>query len=553
MSTTEPQTMPAMLRDVASRHPHLDAVVDGDRRLTFAQLLDAVIGTARSMVAHGVQPGDRVCVWAPNQIEWILASMGAQQIGAALVPINTRYRGVEAHDILNRSGASALFVANGFLDNDYIALLDKVASKPVDGGAADGTGPAGSDGSAGERAVWPGLPALHTVVDLRATGDTSGPAISWPAFLARGAEVSEETVRELSEAVTGETLCDIIYTSGTTGRPKGAMMAHRQTIDSARAWSGLAELVAGDRYAIVNPFFHGFGYKTGLVASLLRATTIYPLETFNAETLLRLIQDEQIAILPGPPTIFYSLLESPRLNDFDIRSLRWSASGAANVPVALLERMRIQMGLPFVATAYGLTEFPVVTMARVGEDQIHVFETVGRPLDGVEVKIVDPLGAESPIGENGEVLVRGDNVMLGYYEDPEATRRAIDEEGWLHTGDVGTVDEHGCLRITDRIKDMFTVGGFNVYPAEVEGALTAHPGVSEASVIGVPDGRLGQVGYAFVVPRHDAELTEEMVLAHCREVLANFKVPRHVMVMQNLPKNASGKVVKDDLRSLSGT
>ena len=528
-----PRTMPALLDEGARRFGHLPAIVDGERRLTYAELAGAARTAARAYAARGVAHGDRVAIWAPNRVEYAVALLGAQVMGAAVVPLNTRYRGHEARVVLERSRASALVVANGFLGTDFVEMLA--------GAAADTDAPA-SDG----RPV-PGLPDLHTVIDI-GEGPHRPDTLGWADFLATAEAVSEADLDALVAAVTPDTVCDILFTSGTTGVPKGVMSAHRQTIGVAAVWARGASLREDDRYAVVNPFFHSFGYKAGLIAAFTAGTSIYPVQTFDPEGLMGLVERERITVLPGAPTIFTTLINHPRRADFDLSSLRFSIAGAASVPERLFAEMQEVLGIDAVAQAYGLTECVVATQSRPNEDPLHVAQTTGPGVPGIEVRVVDAEGTDQPIGVDGEIWLRGDNVMLGYFEDPEATADAIDPEGWLHTGDVGRLDEHGCLKITDRIKDMFIVGGFNVYPAEVENVLSAHPGVLEAAVVGVPDERMGSVGRAYVVTRPDAGVDAAELTTWCRERLANFKVPREIVAVGEFPRNAAGKILKRDLR-----
>jgi acyl-CoA synthetase (AMP-forming)/AMP-acid ligase II len=527
---TTPRTIPALLEQAASRHADRPAFVDGGTTLTYAQLADEVVRVSRGLRAIGVQPGDRVAVWAPNRTEFALCLLGAESLGAALVPLNTRYRGHEARVVLERSRASVLVVADGFLDTHYTRMLRESA-------------PEGADDSS----PVAGLPRLHTVVDL-GEGAEAG-TLPWPDLLAHGEQVPASEVADLAARVTPDTVCDILFTSGTTGVPKGVMSSHRQTLGVAAVWASGAGLTDRDRYAVINPFFHSFGYKAGIIAAMTAGTAIHPVAIYSPESLMELVQRERITVLPGAPTLFLTLINHPRLADFDLSSLRFAIAGAATVPETLFEQMLDVLGFDTVAQAYGLTECVVATQSRPGEDPRHVAETTGPGVPGIEVRVVDEQGEDVAVGADGEVWLRGDHVMLGYFEDPEATAEAIDPDAWLHTGDVGRLDEHGCLKITDRIKDMFTVGGFNVYPAEVENVLGAHPDVVEAAVVGVPDQRMGTVGRAYLILRDGAAPGEAALTAYCRERLANFKVPRDFVGLSELPRNASGKVRKLDLRN----
>ncbi len=354
--------------------------------------------------------------------------------------------------------------------------------------------------------------------------------------------MTDAEVEARADAVSPDDVADILFTSGTTGRSRGAMSAHRQTVGVAEVWGELGGVNAEDRYLVVNPFFHSFGYKVGIVTGLLTGATIYPLATFDVDETMALVERERITVLPGAPTIYQSLLTAPGRGTHDLSSLRLAVTGAAVVPVVLIERMREEppegLGIDHVVTAFGMTECVVATMCREDDPAELVATTCGRAVPGIETRI----------GERGELLLRGDHVMLGYLDDPAGTAEAIDADGWLHTGDVGTLDEHGNLTITDRLKDMYICGGFNVYPAEVEQVLARLEGVADVAVVGVPDERMGEVGKAYVVA-DDPALTADDVLAFARERLANFKVPRHVELVASLPRNLSGKVLKTELRS----
>ncbi|MGH3435886.1 MAG: AMP-binding protein [Sciscionella sp.] len=531
-----PHTMPALLDEAARRFGALPAVLDATTRLTWAELREQVRTVSRALTAVGIRPGDRVAVWAPNRVEFILAMLGTECLGAALVPLNTRYRGEEARVVLSKSGASALLLCNGFLGNDYLGMLREAGARSV----AEGTAPTGRGH------VVPGLLGLHTVIDL-AAGAADG-ALPWSAFLDRADEVPTETVAETERAVTPGTVVDILYTSGTTGVPKGVMSTHAQTIGVAEVWAKGASLGPEDNYAIVNPFFHSFGYKAGVVAAITAGTTIYPLVTFDPVALMELVEHARITVLPGAPTIFTMLINHPRRTEFDLSSLRFAIAGAATVPETLFSDMLEVLGFEQVAQAYGLTECVVATQSRPNEDPVHVAHTTGPAVPGLQIRVVDEHGQDVQVGTDGEIWLRGEFVMLGYFDDPAATAAAIDEDQWLHTEDVGRLDEHGCLKITGRIKDMFTVGGFNVYPAEVENVLSGYPDVVEAAVIGVDDERMGSAGRAFLTLHAGAALDEEALRSYCRDRLANFKVPRGFVVLHEFPRNASGKILKKDLR-----
>ncbi len=525
-------TIPALVEDRASLGTH-PAIIDGETTVTYAQLHHRVDEVARAFLADGVTRGDRVAVWAQNRVEFILALLGAQTIGAIVVPLNTRFTGHEVSDLLERSGASVLVVADGFLGKSFTtSLKTATADKPSVGG-----GPI------------PALAELRTIVHLDEPSELPGEP-GWAKYLAAGAAISADHLATSKAAVTPDDVADILYTSGTTGQPKGVMSAHRQTIGVAYAWAVGAELTEDDRYAAVNPYFHGFGYKAGIVTTLVAGATMYPVATLDTTALLQLIESSRITVLPGVPTVFTSLLDHPKLADYDTSSLRFATAGATTAPESLFHDMKHVLGFQRVAQAYGLSECVVATMSRLSDTLEHTKQTTGPSVPGIEIRVVDDAGHDVPVGGDGEVLVRGADVMLGYYHDEAATRAALDDAGWLHTGDVGQLDEHGCLKITDRLKDMFIVGGFNVYPAEIENVLRKHPAVNESAVIGIDDARLGSVGRAYVALRHDADpLTDAVELDRfCRERLANFKVPREFILVEDFPRTGAGKILKLALR-----
>jgi acyl-CoA synthetase (AMP-forming)/AMP-acid ligase II len=509
-----------MVRDGADRFTDTEAVVDGDRRVRYSELVTMVTDAARALIAAEVGPGDRVAMWAPNSLEWIVAALGITSAGAVLVPVNTRFRGNEAGYVLGRSRARVLFTVRGFLDTDYPALLTD----------------AGVD-----------LPALERIVLLG--GDADDATATWSDFLQRGAPVAPAEVDQRVDVLGPDDPSDVVFTSGTTGNPKGVVMTHGQTLRAYLDWCDFADLRQGDRYLIANPFFHIFGYKAGVLASLMRGATIYPVAVFDAGAVLELTERERITVLPGAPTIYHSLLEHPDHATRDISSLRVAITGAADIPVELIRRVHEELPFERIRTGYGLTEAGTVTGSKTDDDFEHIATTVGVPWPGFEVRTVDQSGADVPVGEPGEVLVRGDTVMRGYFEDPEATAAAIDADGWLHTGDLGALDADGYLRIVGRIKDMFIVGGFNAYPAEIENLLLAHPDISQVAVIGVPDERLGEVAHAFVVLAPGAVSDAANIIEWARGRMANFKVPRRIDFLDELPINATGKVVKDELRA----
>jgi acyl-CoA synthetase (AMP-forming)/AMP-acid ligase II len=512
-------TAPRAFAATAERHANRVAVItESGAQWTYTQLAAKRLEAARALIALGVRPGDRVAIWAQNCEEWIVAGLAIHAVGAAIVPLNTRMKGEEAGYILGRSGARLLFCAGSFLNQHYPTLLG--SHRPA---------------------------TLEQVVVLR---DAQAGDFGWAQFLERGVAVSPEDVLARAEAVKPTDTMDIMFTSGTTGLPKGVITSHGQNLRAIAEWSRHMGLAPDDRYLVANPFFHAFGYKVGWFGGLLAGLAVMPHAVFDAGAILKRIAAERVSVLPGPPTLFISLLGDPARATSDLSSLRATITGAATIAPSLIERIRAELGFKVVLTGYGLTETcGIVALAQATDDAETIATTCGRAIPDVELRCVNDRGQPCPPGEPGEVVVRGYNVMQGYLDDAAATREAIDAQGWLHTGDVGVLDPRGYLKITDRLKDMYIAGGFNCYPAEIERMMAAHPAIAQVAVVGVPDERLGEVGKAFVVPRPGQSVDGPALIAWCRDKMANYKVPRYVETVAALPMNPSGKVLKYQLRA----
>lgn len=520
MSQSElPLTLPALIGWAAAVYGRNTAIKEGDTQLSYAELAGLRDCAAGAFIAAGINRGDRVAIWAPNMTEWIEAAIGLQSVGAVLVPLNNRLQGGEAADILRRSGARMLLT---YTQLEKGAPLDMLASED--------------------------LPELSGRVLLR--GDDAR-ALNWQAFLAAGEGVAEEVRTARAAEVKPDDIADMLFTSGTTGKPKGVLCSHQQNIRVFKTWGDTVGLRADDNYLIINPFFHTFGYKAGWLASIIFGSTTLPVMVFEKEAAMAQIERDRVTMLPGAPSLYEMLLADPARANYDLSSLRLGVTGAAAVPVKLVEDMRSVLGFETVVTAYGLTESTgVVSICRPDDDAETIATTSGRAIDGVEVRCVNPeSGAEVSRGSEGEIWVRGYNVMQGYFDMPEATADAITREGWLRTGDIGVMDEKGYLRITDRLKDMYIMNGENVYPAEVEKILYGLDGVAQVAVIGVPRQPQGEVGMAFVVQKPGAKLSKDAVVEHCGQHLARYKTPFYVQFVASLPLNASGKVVKPDLKA----
>jgi acyl-CoA synthetase (AMP-forming)/AMP-acid ligase II len=519
------ETIPGAVAASIAAWPDAEAVVEAQGRVRYRELGELVLGSTRAMLAAHVAAGDRVAIWAPNGLPWIVAALAAQSAGAAIVPINTRFKGEEAATLLSASKAATLVTTVGFLGTDTVGML----------------------------AAAPPPPHLRRIVLLegseREKEAPKGVTVeAWDAFAARADRVPAAEASRRQRSVRPTDTSDILFTSGTTGRPKGVIMTHGQTVRQFREWCEFAGLCAGDRYLIVNPFFHMFGYKAGWLASLLQGATMVPVPVFDVPQVLSLVERERITFLPGPPTLYRSILDHPERGSFDLHTLRVAVTGAADIPVTLIQEMRAELPFRSILVGYGLTEAGTCTGSRPDDDAETIATTAGRAMEGLDVIVADETGQEIPRGATGELLVRGYSVMQGYLDDPKATAAAIDAQGYLHTGDLATMDERGTVRIVGRLKDMLIVGGFNVYPAEVENVLLRHDAIGQVAVVGLPDARLGEVPVAYAVPAPGRSIDPAAVIGWARERLANYKAPRHVVAVSELPTNATGKVVKEALR-----
>jgi len=515
-----PASSVAALRRAAALWPLRPSVIDQGQQLGFLELSERVEALAQALRREGLGPGMVVGLCGPNSWQWMLQALAVQSIGCVLLPLSTRLREAELRDILERSRACAVMSVDRFLDFDYAGLFKSLQStSPFRLWVWD----------------WPGE-TLSSFDSMLALTDRL--------------PVSASPSEGQESDPFGPMTADLMFTSGTTGRPKGVLSSHSQNLRAFAAWTSVVGLTEGDRYLIVNPFFHAFGYKAGWLSALIRGACIYPMAVFDARTALATIEDQAITFLPGPPTLFHALLDHPERTRFKLKSLRVAVTGAATIPPSLIARMREELSFQTVTTAYGLTECSgVATVCDPSAPDMLISTTSGRALPGVEVECHRADGSRCDPDEIGEIVIRGFNVMQGYFEDPAATREAIDSAGWLHTGDLGSLDANGYLKITDRLKDMYISGGFNCYPAEIERLMHGHPSVSQAAVIGAPDPRWGEVGVAFVVLKQGESLEAADFQDWCRSVMSNYKVPRRVVFAQSLPLNAAGKVQKAELRA----
>jgi HIP---CoA ligase len=507
-------TIPGVVERAATAYAGHPALVGQAATVTFDELLELVRAAAGALISAGVGAGDRVAIWGPNTPEWAVASLAVLFAGGSVVPVNTRYTAVEAAALVGRARCRVVL----------------------------------AEGELGGRSLSGEAAAMGGVVTVVSLGAQATPGLTpWATFGGTGSS-SAELDRRLAALTPGD-VSHVQYTSGTTGAPKGAMLCHGAMVETTARWADVVGLTVGDCYPVVSPFSHIGGHKTGLLACLVAGASTVPVARFDVESFERTVAAHDVTVVQGPPTVFHALIERAREGSDALGTLRVGVTGAAVIPPTLVRDMLHVLGLQLVVTAYGLTETTgVCTMTRPGDPIDVVAETSGRPIDGVDVRIVDASGEVVPLGSRGEIAVRGIGVMRGYLDDSDATDATM-HDGWLATGDVGWIGDDGNLRIVDRLKDMVVVGGFNVYPAEVEQALLEHDAVSQVAVIGLPDARMGEVPGAFIVPVQGAEIDVDSLVGFLGERLAKFKVPRTIWLVDALPMNAAGKVAKAELRS----
>jgi fatty-acyl-CoA synthase len=532
-------TVGGLLDLVAERRPDDDALVYAGRdlRYSYSEFREAVEECARALMALGLEKGDKVAVWGQNVPEWVTLQFATGKMGAVLVTVNPAYRASELRYVLDQSDSVALFLTEGVKGADFLEILRQAVPELAEG--------AGGEVSSSQ------LPYLRHVVLMSAQEVPDGlPVSSFGDFLERGREVSPEALRERQDSLEADEVINMQYTSGTTGFPKGVQLTHANIVKNAFYIGECMRLGPEDRVCIPVPFFHCFGCVLGTLNTVTHEGTMVPVETFDAEQVLQAVHRECCTALLGVPTMFIAELDHPDFETYDTSSLRTGIMAGSPCPMEVMKKVVDVMGASEITIAYGQTESsPVITQTRT-EDPLELrVSTVGRALPEVEVKIVDPeSGEELPPGKQGELCTRGYHVMKGYYKMEDRTREVIDEEGWLHTGDLAVMDENGYVRITGRAKDMIIRGGENIYPREIEEFLYTHPDISDVQVYGVPDEKYGEQVAAAIMKRSGSALTEEDVMEYCRENIARFKVPRYVDFVEEYPMTASGKIQKYKLR-----
>ena len=539
-------TIGDLLDRQAERFAGNDALVhvDWDVRYTYSEFRNECDRVARGLMALGINKGDHVGIWATNYPEWVVAQFATAKIGAVLVTVNPSYRTHELEYLLRQSDAAALALIGNFRTSDYVAMLQEVVPEL----AQSPPGQLRSDK----------LPHLRNIIFIPPYGEDSrdrpSGMFAWGDMRARGEEISPAALAQRQRECHPDDVICIMYTSGTTGNPKGVMLTHHNLVSNATFVADSLRFTGEDRLCIPVPFYHCFGSSISTLGCLTRGSAmVVPSEYFDAGKTLVAVERERCTALHGVPTMFIAELEHPDFDRFDLTSLRTGMMAGSPCPIEVMRQVIDRMGAREMTVGYGLTEAsPVITLTSSGDTIERRVTTVGPALPQVEVKIADPeRGGEMPTGEQGELCARSFMTMKGYYKMPEATTAAIDDEGWLHTGDLATVDDEGYYKITGRLKDMIIRGGENVYPREIEEFLYTNPKVADVQVIGVPDQRFGEEIMAWVMLKADQEATEEEIKEFCRGRIAHFKVPRYVKFVSEFPMTVTGKIQKFVMREVS--
>jgi len=528
-------TVPDFLKEVVRRHGDRTAAVfcQTGERWTYAQLQRRADRFAAGLLSLGLYRGDRIAIWAPNRPEWLIAQFATARIGLVLVNLNPAYRASELEYALNKTDAKALILASQFKSSAYIEILRGLAPE--------------LDKAAPGRLSARRLPALRTVIQL-SPQPTRG-ALSFDQVMARGEGGPRARLDAITRGLSPQDAINIQFTSGTTGAPKGATLTHHNIINNAITCARAMRFRPGEALCIPVPLYHCFGMVLGnLSAAAYGVTMVFPGEGFDALETLKALEQERCTAMHGVPTMFAAVLDHPEFRRFDLTAMRTGIMAGSPCPEPLMRRVIRDMGCGEITIAYGMTETsPLSFQTEVHEPVSVRVSTVGRIQPHCEVRIVDEEGRTTPVGVPGELLTRGYLVMKGYWNDPERTAEAI-RGGWMHTGDLATIDAQGYCRIVGRIKDMLIRGGENVYPAEVEEFLLTHPDIAAVQVFGVPDEKFGEEVAAWIVPRGEGRLTADAIRAYCKGQIAHFKVPRHIRFADEMPMTVTGKPQKFRMR-----
>jgi fatty-acyl-CoA synthase len=533
------KTLGEMLDRLAAEYPDREALVHFDNkvRYTYSQLKERVDLLARGMMALGIESGEHVSVWCTNYPQWVEAQFALAKIGAALVTVNIHYRTLELEYLLDQSDSSTLIMMRGFRDANFVEMVNKICPEL----------PSSKPGRLHSKR-FPHLKRVIMLDEERYPG-----MLNWDSLYQLGEEVSQAELEARQSQVKPDDTVTLMYTSGTTGFPKGVMLSHMNIVANGTYIGDCMKLTGEDRVCIPVPFFHCFGSVLGMMATMTHSGTMVVLDYFHAKSVLEAVSQERCTALHGVPTMFIAELHHPDFEKYDLTSLRTGIMAGSPCPIEVMRAVIEKMGMREITIAYGQTESsPVITQTRT-DDPVEVrVSTVGRALPNVEVKIVDmETGEDLPAGVQGELCTRGFHVMKGYYKKSEETAQAIDEQGWLYTGDLAMMDEHGYFKITGRLKDMIIRGGENIYPREIEEFLYAHPKVLDAQVIGIPSEKYGEEVMAWVILKPGERATSEELIAYFRGRISHFKVPKFIKFIDEFPMTASGKIQKFKLQELA--
>ena len=535
MSELIRSTLGDWMEHISAKYPDTDALVYNDRGLsmTYREFNAECRRVAKAFYALGVRKGDNVAIWAPNVPEWALTAFGATKIGAVLVTVNTNYKIFELEYLVRQSDSKVLLFSDGIKGADYHAIVAELLENR-------------------DR-----VPVLEHVIHLPKF-DGSSPAAAaglsdWDALMALADTVSDETLDAVMAELDPDDVINMQYTSGTTGFPKGVCLTHYNVLNNGKAIGDCMKFTEKDRLCIPVPFFHCFGLVLAMMSCVTHGSTMVPVEVYSPTQVMKTIQEQHCTAVHGVPTMFIFMLEHEDFSKYDFSTLRTGIMAGATCPVEVMKSVQSLMNMTEIVITYGQTESsPAITMSQTDDPLDLRVSTVGRTIPDVEAKVVDPeTWVEVPRGTPGEIVARGYNIMKGYYKMPEATAAAIDEDGWLHTGDIGIEDENGYFSITGRIKDMIIRGGENIYPREIEELLYTHPDVKDVQVVAVPSQKLGEEVCAFVIPREDVTLTEDGVKDFVRQRMSRHKVPSYILFCDLFPMTASGKIQKYKLREMA--
>lgn len=533
------KTVGEILSDWADLIPEHEAYVYPEHgiRKTYQEFDRETDELAKAFIGMGIARGEHVAIWSDNKPQWLLSQFATGKMGAVLVTVNTNYQANELEYLLEQSDATTLILDEGFKGTSYIDIIRSIYPELQD-----------SENGIVNCDKLPKLKRIILMTDREEAG-----IYKWSEFLHHAEGITDADLAERQRTMTPDDVINIQYTSGTTGFPKGVMLTHRNVVNNGKLIGDFMKLTEDDRVCIPVPFFHCFGCVLGNMAAVTHGSTMVIVEQFNPLLVLEAVQEEKCTALHGVPTMFIAELNHPEFKKFDTSSLRTGIMAGSTCPIEVMKQVIHDMGAEEITICYGQTESsPVITQTQTDDPIEKRVSTVGKPHPYVEVKIIDPLtGGEVPIGVPGELCTRGYHVMKGYYNNEEATREAIDEDGWLHTGDIAIMDEDGYIDITGRIKDVIIRGGENIYPREVEEFLYTHPAISDVQIVGVPDPKYGEELMAWIIPKKGMALDEESVRSFCRGNISYHKIPKYVKFTDAYPMTASGKIQKFKLRELS--